>query len=244
MPAQQFRVDEAIFHRKQKTGQSGDAARDDKSRQLVGVGGKTGGAHALFVGLDARQSTAKARAQQHGQKTEHGQQAGQGEAINGERLVQVQQRAQHRFGQQVNAVRATAQGGVVQHVIGHLRKRQRDHDEVHALGAQRQGADQQRVTGGGQHTQGQQPQHRGRAVLRGQQHSGVGPHAKERSLAKAHQTGAAHEQLQAERQHGVNHDFGDEVQRVSARHKGQHGQGGKNQGDKKGFGMAHQFTPP
>ena len=89
MPGHQLGVDVSVFHRKQKPGQPGQRARDHKGRQLVGIGGKTGGAHALLVDADARQRPAKARAPQQRQKRKGGQQTGQGKAVQHQRLVQV-----------------------------------------------------------------------------------------------------------------------------------------------------------
>jgi hypothetical protein len=49
VPAQQFGVHEAVLHGEQEARQPGDAARHGEGRQLVRVGGKAGGAHALLI---------------------------------------------------------------------------------------------------------------------------------------------------------------------------------------------------
>ena len=106
------------------------------------------------------------------------------------------------------------------HVVRQLRKGQRDHDEVHATRAQRQCAHEQRVSAAEQHAQRGEQQGGSRFVGGGAQHGGVSPDAKERSLAKTHQPGRAHEQFQAQCQDGEDHDLGDQAQRIAAGHEG------------------------
>ena len=145
MPTHHLGVDEPVHHAEQESRQAGNGARDRERRQLVGIGREAGRLHALLVDADAGQGAAEARPQQDRQEEEHGHQATQCEAIHHQRLLQFQQAGDAGLHRQVDAVGATAQGGVVHNEIGHLRERQRHHDEVHALGAQRQRTDGQCV---------------------------------------------------------------------------------------------------
>ena len=121
------------------------------------------------------------------------------------------------------------------HVIGHLRKRQRDHDEVHAFGAQRERPHRQRIAPGQQHGRRQEPQHAARLVWRRKQDHRIRAYAQKRGLAKAHQAGGAHQQLQAERKNGKHHDLGGQVQPILARYRRKHRQRHKGGGDKHKF---------
>ena len=132
------------------------------------------------------------------------------------------------------------------HKVGHLRKRQRHHDEVHAFGAQRQRAHHQRIQARRQHRSGQQPQQRSGLGLGRQQHGHVGANAKERGLAKAHQPRPAHQQLQAEGKDGVNHDLAHQIDAKVAAEKRKSCQCDKedrHKGELGCFVMGHCISP-
>ena len=195
VPAHHLRVDKPVFNGKQKPGQSGQGARNHKGSQFIGIGGKPSGAHALLIDAYARQRPAKFGAPQKCQKAKTANQAGQRKAVERLRVVQVQPAAQTGLDHEVNTIGATAQGRVMHHVIRHLRERQGHHNEIHALGAQRQSAYHQGIGARQKHAQGQQNQNGGRPIGRREQHGGIGADAEKRRLPEAHQAGHAHQQL-------------------------------------------------
>ncbi|KAG1240563.1 hypothetical protein G6F68_017538 [Rhizopus microsporus] len=98
---------------------------------------------------------------------------------------------------QVDAVAAAADLGVVEDVIRHLRECQRDHDEVNAARAQRQGACHGGVGGRRQQGRGQQPPQAGGFRFGRQQRCRIGADTEERRMPQADQPRAADQQLQA-----------------------------------------------
>ncbi len=124
-------------------------ARHHEGGQLVRVGREAGGAHALLVDADARQRAPEARTLQQREEAEHqppGRRArsSTARAARRGRAGQLPSRATG-LTYEVDAVGAAAERRVVHHVVGHLREGQRHHDEVDALGAQRQRAHEERV---------------------------------------------------------------------------------------------------
>ena len=120
---------------------------------------------------------------------------------------------ERRLGVQEDAVAAAADLGVVEDEVGHLRERERDHDEVDAARAQAERADDERVGGGRADRERQQQRERRAAVARGE-HGGVGADAEEGRMAEADEAGGADDQLEAQREDGVDRDPHDEVLRV------------------------------
>jgi hypothetical protein len=125
------------------------------------------------------------------------------------------------------------------HVVSHLGKGQGHHDEIDATGAKRQHTHQQRIGRGGQHADGQQPEHGGGAALWRQQHRRVSTNAQKRRLPKADQAGATYEQLQAQCKDGKDHDLGDQVDAVFSGDQRKQRQCGKGQYGKNDLAVLH-----
>jgi hypothetical protein len=74
-----------------------------------------------------------------------------------------------------------------------------------------------------------------------QQHRRIGADAEERGLAEAHQAGAAHQQFQAERKDGVDHDLGDQVHAEAAGQQRQQRQQPRRRRHEGGLGASIVF---
>ncbi|MCY1363681.1 hypothetical protein D9M69_504540 [compost metagenome] len=223
MPGHQLGVDHAVARGQQEACEPGQRAREHEGRELVAVHRKAGGAHALLVHADARERRAEARAADERQQAVGEHQRRQHHVEQHCAVLHVE-RAEGGAHVQVDAVAAAADLGVVEHEEGHLRKGQRDHDEIHAARAQAQRTDEQRIQRRRAHRQHQQHREVAALVARGQ-HGDVRADAVEGRVAQAHEPGHAHQQLQAEREDRQDHHLDDEVRRVVAQQRTGHGEG-------------------
>ncbi len=215
VPGQQLRRHEAEQHRVQEAGQPGQRAGQHEGAELVAEGRVAERAHAVLVGLDADQHPPERRAQHAQQQQVHQHQRNQDEVIELVAFVQVERHppAQPRLRPEIeiDAVRAAAERGVVEQVEGHLREGKGHHDEIDALGAQHQHADQQRRQRRGQHRRRQHQPQVGRIVLWRDQRHRVGGDAEEGGMAEADQAGEADQQVEAHREDAEHQDLGHQL---------------------------------
>jgi len=152
---------------------------------------------------------AEARVAQHGDEGIDQHQRGQYHEVLRAAAFHVQcacGRALH----QVDAVAAAEIAHVVHDEESQLRECQRDHDEVHALGAQTQGAHHQRIQArdtdcGAEHDE------KVAAVLAGCLHRRIGTEPEVGRMAQADQPCAAHQDMQAQCKDGQDHDLDDQI---------------------------------
>jgi len=200
-PVHQRGADKAVLRGQQRTGQAGHAPGQGKGQQLEAEGGVAQGLHAGFVVADAFQRAAEVRALHARQPQKDSCQRKQDNDKQPIALCQhvaIGLAQQHQRGVErvaiVPAIGAQRHGQVVQH----LRKRQGDHQKVHAAGAQ---CDQTDQAGHGRARQrGHQPDQPGvgKAALH-HGHHGIGTDADEAGMAQGHQPGAADQEVEAER---------------------------------------------
>ena len=106
--------------------------------------------HALLVGAHALHHHAEARVDDAPDQIDAAEQAGEAQIIELHAVGEVDQAAERAALVDGQAVVATVARQPRGDVIGHLRKGERDHDEIDAAGAQRKRADHQREQRRGQ----------------------------------------------------------------------------------------------
>ena len=117
----------------------------------------------------------------------------------------------HRFEIHADAVRPAPELGVVEHEIEHLRKRQRDHDEVDAFHPDHEGSDHERADPRDHDGRGQRQPEIGGVVLGCEEPKRVGADAEERGVAKRYEPGVTNQEIQGEREDREDHHLGDEL---------------------------------
>ena len=186
--------------------------RYDEADQPVARGGKPDRLHARFVGAQALNHQAEARIDDTPDQIEPAEQAGEAEIIELHAVRQVDEAAEIAAlvdGQAVVAAVAGEPGG---DVIGHLRKCQRDHDEVDAAGAQGERADHQREQRRGQ--QRHRPLNEaGADAFGGENADRIAADPEIGGVTEAHHAAIAHDEVEACRGEREDDDAGEQRQR-------------------------------
>ncbi|MGY4346859.1 hypothetical protein ACVWXM_003326 [Bradyrhizobium sp. GM7.3] len=210
-PVHRGRADEIGVVGEQRAGEAAHHARDDEADQLVAFRGKADRLHALLVGAQALQDEAKARIDDAPDQEDHAEQAGEAEIIELRAVRQINQPGEVAALVDGEAVIAAITRQPRGDVIGHLRERQRDHDEIDAAGAQRQRADHQRIKRGGRKRDRKLDEARAHAFLR--QHADrIAADAEIGGVAKTHHAAKTHDEVEARGRQGQDDDAGEQRQ--------------------------------
>jgi hypothetical protein len=121
----------------------------------------------------------------------------------------------------VEAVRAAQRLVVEEQVEHHLRERHRDHDEVDAVGAHHEEADDQRSQPRGQHGHRQGPPQADGLALRREEGQRVARQAEVGRVAQRHQAGHALQQIQAHGEDRQDHHARDHLRVEIGAHEGE-----------------------
>ncbi|KAG0923968.1 hypothetical protein G6F31_019305 [Rhizopus arrhizus] len=128
--------DEQVVVGQQGASQAGRRPAQGKGRQLDAVDRVAHGFHARLVLADTLQGRAEARGHHAAEPPHEQREQHQHQVIEADVMGQIDAR-QRGIARQVQPVFAAVLAQRDKDVEQHLRERQRDHDEVHAAGAQR-----------------------------------------------------------------------------------------------------------
>src|SRR6185437_2944443 len=207
-PVHHGRADEVGVDGKQRAGESAQGARDDEAHELVALGRKADRLHALLVRAQALHDETEARIDDTPDQHDHAEQAGEAEIIKLHAVGEVDEPREIAAlvdGEPVIAAVTRKPRG---DVIGHLRKGERDHDEVDAAGTKRQRADDERKQRGGCERHGKLQESGAKSFLR-QDADGIAADAEIGGMAKAHHAAITHDQIEARRRQRQDHDAGE-----------------------------------
>jgi hypothetical protein len=233
-PVEEPRAHEVALVGEQRAREAADGAGDDEAHQLVAVGREADRLHPRLVLADRLDDAPEARldepvhaVQRRGEDREH-------HVVEGDVVLEVQPEADLGARREVEPVLAAVGLHRDEDVVHHLREGERDHDEVHAAGAERDRADHEREERG-EHDCHRPRDPRARDALGHQDPDRVRAGAEERGVAEAHHAAVAEDQVEARGRDRVDHDPRREPDvELPAEWRGgeREGDGGRRRGDR------------
>jgi hypothetical protein len=206
----------------QRAGEAGHRAGDGECGQPKAEGRIAERFHPRLVLPDADERAAEACVEHAVEDDEHGDEEREHDVVEDDIVAEVEAEADVGFPRQAEPVLAAVAFQPDREVVHHLRKGERDHDEVHAVRAQRDGADGQRGQRGNR--DGRRPgDPRAGHAFDGERADGVGADAEERGVAEAHHAAVAEDEVQAHRRDGEDQHAPDDadIERLVDRHRQQ-----------------------
>jgi hypothetical protein len=174
--------------------------------------GKADRLHARFIGAQALYHHAEPRIDDPPYQIETSEQAAEAEVIKLHAVGQVDKPAKVAALVNGQTVVSAVTGEARCDVVGHLREGKRDHDKVNPTGAQRQCADHQRKQR--RREEGHRPLNETGSDAFGRKDADrIAANAEIGGVTKAHHAAVAHDQIEACRGQGKNHDPGEQRQR-------------------------------
>src|SRR5580704_8946454 len=178
-------ADEVGVVRQQHAGETAQHAGDDEAGELVAKCRKADRAHAPLVRARALDHEAEARIDQARHEIDGGDQQREAEVVELRLVGRIDHAAEGAAMIDREPVVAAVAIEPARDVVGHLRKGERDHDEVDAARAQAERADPQREQA--RYNERQRPLHEARAdALLGENADRVAAEAEEGGMAEAH----------------------------------------------------------
>src|ERR1700686_5205018 len=146
-PAELCRVDESVERGIEVPCEPRERASDDERDQLITLRREAERAHPLLIAADADEHVAKRRPQHPRQDQIYDNERHPDADVRSRTIGKVERPYAGAI-VDIEPVGAAEIGRLVEHVVEHLRERQRHHDEVNAAGAQAEPADHDRSHGG------------------------------------------------------------------------------------------------
>src|SRR5213078_296658 len=143
-PVHEVRGEVLRLVREERAGEAARAAREDEGGELVAEGREADGPRAWFVGLGGPNDHAEAGVDDPVAQDEEEDEQRQDEVVEGVRVAQVDETGELAARPERHPVVAAVGLEADPEVVEHLRKGERDHDEVHAAGPDRDRADDER----------------------------------------------------------------------------------------------------
>ncbi|MHC2518590.1 hypothetical protein ACVMHW_004472 [Bradyrhizobium diazoefficiens] len=175
------------------------------------MAGKADRLHALLVGAQALHDETEARIDDAPDQEQDAEKTGEAEIIELHAIAEIDQPGEVAALVDGEAVVAAVTRQPRGDVIGHLRKGQRDHDEIDAAGAQRERADHQRVDRRGRQRDWKLDEAGTYAFLR-EHADGVAADAEIGGVAKAHHAAKTHDEVEARGGQRQDDDAGEQRQ--------------------------------